>query len=366
MAKALSRGPQTGTLPGRATIPTLRQRHLPSLRQHAEKLRRRFIKRELNATWASLDEGHGHVNFGDALSPLVVSAISGRRIRKLPFVTNETRLSAIGTIAQNFSGGDVQIWGSGLDRYTHGINVDQSGYRLPSYTRFTIAACRGRHTRQIFLDAGVASPEIFGDPGFFVGKLWPQHARQEKIYDVGVIPHLSEWAGRRADSPLKAGLRRYEIPSDLAERVVLISPIAERSFDGVGKVIEQIGRCRRILSASLHGLVVAEALGVPAFPFGVTKEAGPQDLPIVPTHVMDHRIWDLYSVLDRKTAPTYCWPRQRPANWHAIVEWCDRQAPFFHFDPRPLFDAFPYRKVVRFDDERWPVRKDLLVEGDFL
>lgn len=342
------------------------RRHLASFREGIETLRRKFVRRELNLTWASLAEEHRHVNFGDALSPIIVGAISGRRIRKIPFETAEPRLSAIGTIAQNFAGGTVHLWGSGIDRYTPGRNVDEAGYRLPPETRFEIAACRGRHTLELFRSLGVAAPEVFGDPGWFVRKIWPEHSSQEKLYDIGVVPHLSEWNGRRTDALLKPGLRRYEIPEDLAGRVTIINPIAERSFDGVGEVIRKIGQCRRVLSSSLHGIVVAEALGVPAFPFGVTRQHGPQEVEVTASILVDHRMMDLYSILDRKTVPAFCWPRLRPLDWHAVLEWAERQQSVYHFEARPLFDAFPFRRAVAYEAERWPVRDDLLVDGDFL
>ncbi len=309
-----------------------------------------------------------YVNFGDALSPIVVSAISGRRLRKIPFVSPESRLSGIGTIAQNFAGGTVRIWGTGLDVFTRGSNVDEAGYHLPPRTRFRIAATRGRLTKERLASLGLQAPDVYGDPGWFANRIWPEYANEEKIYDFGLVLHLTEWSERRPGASLRPGLRRYDIPPDLAARVTFINPIAERSVDGVGEVVRRICQCRRILSTSLHGIVVAEAFGIPALFFGATAPYGPQDMAIddIQTHRLDHRMADFYSILKRESVPAIAWPRQRPLDWHQVLEWCDRQAPFFEFDPKPLFDAFPYRKVVRFEDERWPVRSDLLVDGDFL
>ena len=338
---------------------------LPRARRRIE-LSRRALTRELNLTWASMAEDQPFVNFGDALGPIVVSAISGRRLRKQPFVSGETRLSSIGTIAQNFSGGTVRLWGSGLDAISPGLNVDEGGYHLPASTRFVVAACRGRHTRRILAENGVESPEVFGDPGWFANRIWPEHARQEKIHDIGVVLHLTEWAERRPGAALKPQLRRYEVPEDLAGRIAFINPITRRSVDGVGEVVGAIGRCRRILSTSLHGLVVAEALGIPAFYFGATTPLGPQEMRIADTRLMDHRMCDLYSILDRDTVPAFIWPRGRPLDWHQVLEWCDRQASIYDFDEAPLFEAFPFSRQVALGDERWPVREDFLVDGDFL
>ena len=317
-------------------------------------------------TWASMPEDQPYVNFGDALGPIVVHAMSGRMLRKQPFVSEETRLCAIGTIAQNFSGGTVRIWGSGLDPISQGLNVDEDGYHLPPHTRFRVAACRGRHTRQVFADRGVNSPEVFGDAGWFANRIWPEHAQQEKVFDVGVVLHLTEWVDRRPGAALKPELSRYNIPADLAGRVTFINPIAERSIDGVGEVVRRIGQCRRILSTSLHGIVVAEALGIPAFFFGATTPWGPQEMTIADTRLMDHRMCDLYSILDRETVPAFIWPRRRPLDWHGVLEWCEKQSSIYDFDARPLFDAFPYQKAVRYEDARWRTQDDMLVDGDFL
>lgn len=102
-----------------------------------------------------------------------------------------------------------------------------------------VLALRGRLTR----DSVVLSPQdranvVLGDPGLLVPywvRQWPAK------YDLGVIPHWSD--------------------DQLAKRFPyghLIRPTG-RPED----VVAEIAKCKRIISSSLHGLVVSDAYGIP-------------------------------------------------------------------------------------------------------
>jgi hypothetical protein len=85
----------------------------------------------------------------------------------------------------------------------------------------------------------------FGDPGLLaaeaVGSL---PARDDK---VGLVPHLT-----KRDDPALAALAAAE------PRVEVIDPAGEPA-----DVVRRIAACAYVLSSSLHGLVVADACGVP-------------------------------------------------------------------------------------------------------
>nr|WP_304363667.1 polysaccharide pyruvyl transferase family protein [Jiella sp. LLJ827] len=212
----------------------------------------------------------------------------------------------------------------------------------------------------------MTTQDAFGDPGWFANRIWPEHANQEKSYDIGVVLHFTEWTAKRPDAQVKPELKRYHLPQSLKQRVCFINPIAHRSVEGVGEVVRQIGRCRTILSTSLHGLVIAESLGIPSFFFGPGFTRGPCEITMTEPRVLDHRMRDLYSILGRETVPAVIWPRQRLMDWQVVLDWCEKQRSFYDFDEKPLFEAFPFHKAVSLSDQRWPLRDDFLADGNFL
>lgn len=96
-----------------------------------------------------------------------------------------------------------------------------------------VLAVRGPHTARRV--KGVV-PEHLGDPGILADLL--VDGRPEVEHEVAVIPH-------RIDQKLRAG----------GHLVDLGWPVE--------KVIEETARCERVITSSLHGLILADALELP-------------------------------------------------------------------------------------------------------
>ncbi len=180
-------------------------------------------------------------NFGDALNPLVVSHISGRDVDLAN--RNKADLFCVGSILHK-----VQpifhkkqkkrpvIWGTGM-------RSPIAELRFTKHVEFS--AVRGPITASLLGIRDVA----FGDPGLFLADLTdPAIARTDKI---GLIPHHADFNERKAANSV-----------DLFQDNTDITLIDPRTKDSVS-VANQIKSCRHIYSASLHGLIVADALGVP-------------------------------------------------------------------------------------------------------
>lgn len=187
-------------------------------------------------------------NFGDALSPFLVSRLSGAPVRKVHPAYAE--LSATGSILypgilwgrrtlkariREWLVPSLKIWGSG---FVSDVDGKSLGERIRA-TR--VVAVRGQLTRRILVDGGFAAEDaVLGDPGL----LYPMLLKvmPEKRYDLGVIPHYTD--------------------RKLAQKVDghVIDVLNPDPF----KTLEEIAACRRVVSSSLHGLVVAHALGIPA------------------------------------------------------------------------------------------------------
>jgi len=156
---------------------------------------------------------------------------------------NDQKLLAIGSIMSFADEGDV-VWGSGVN----GKLLSRSSY---NFRQLDVRAVRGPLTRD-FLKAlaGIDVPEIYGDPGLLVPRLFPEFKKKTKpSRPYLIIPHYSETA---------------LFPKSKYSN--MISPT--ESWD---KVIEAITDSEFVISSSLHGIVIAEAFGVPARLLRVTE-----------------------------------------------------------------------------------------------
>ncbi len=177
-------------------------------------------------------------NFGDALSPLVVAHVAGRRVEWAP--REEAELFAVGSLMTMIANTPREtpaprpvIWGSGCMGPVRDLaflrDVDVALLRGP----VTSALLERRDT-------------TFGDPGLLVTDVFGTLPdRQEKI---GIVPHLT----KREDPALEA-----VVAAD--PRLTLIDPATRDA----SAVVHRIAECAYVLSSSLHGLVVADACGVP-------------------------------------------------------------------------------------------------------
>lgn len=170
-------------------------------------------------------------NFGDLLTPALFRAYGYTPVYAKK---NQAELLCTGSIldgvSQTFSG---MVLGSGLIR--------DCEVCLPK-ARFL--AVRGYLSRQrLGLDRRVP----LGDPGLLAGRLLK--GRVEKKFRIGVVPHYAD----KDDPRLNAMLSRHG--ADAA----LIDPEAYPE-----SVVRQIACCEVVMSSSLHGIIVAHALGIPS------------------------------------------------------------------------------------------------------
>lgn len=183
----------------------------------------------------------GVPNFGDELSPEVVAFVTGRRVEHAGRWTCD--LTAIGSILDRYldpkgrliagaraaMARPIRVWGSGLI-------TDHPGARHS----LRPLALRGHLTRGV-LGADPATP--LGDPGLLSARMM---ARTGTRHEIGIVPHYSDKA-----HPMVAALARLP-----GVRIIDV----ER--DGP-TVCAEIASCAAILSSSLHGLIVADACGIP-------------------------------------------------------------------------------------------------------
>jgi hypothetical protein len=220
-----------------------------------------------------------------------------------------------------------------------------------------VHAVRGRRTAAALRQRGMQVGENYGDPVWFLPKVFPQSG--EKKWDLGVIVHISELDTPTADSLVRAAIERYRIPPELADHVHIINTYTPATIYGLRDKVEEIVACRRILSTSLHGLVIAETYGIPCAWFatyaGVSGAlAIDGDLPI------DHRMKDFYSGVDRDYVLSYLQPLAQPTDWAAAIRFIDDHWTPLSYKGERLFDAFPLQKHVRLTDKTWIIPAQVL------
>ena len=179
-------------------------------------------------------------NIGDSINPYIIEALTHRPAR-FELDPNAEHLLGIGSVFFMATGGS-HIWGAGI--------MDPSA-RYPNVDVERVHAVRGKLTESILQkDYGLSHDIALGDPGILIERV-PEVARLLKSVKlkrrVGLIPHYA-----LIDHPAIV-----EIAKDLDADI--ISPRTDQL-----RFIAEIFASEIIVSASLHGLIFAEALGKPS------------------------------------------------------------------------------------------------------
>jgi len=177
----------------------------------------------------------GGVNVGDHLSKVIVEAMLALRDQDLLHKRDLTkRLFAIGSVLHNARDGET-VWGSGIN-----AKIPDAQHR---FRQLDVRAVRGPLTQKWLMDRGMPVPEVYGDPALLMPEFYARDliGASAKTPFV-VIPHFNE-----APAKYDAYRDRLLLPN--------IKPLAfVRALLGAEKVV----------SSSLHGVILAEAYGIPA------------------------------------------------------------------------------------------------------
>lgn len=189
---------------------------------------------------AWFDSTATHNNVGDYLSLVITEHVCAcKGIDPYQKVHETKHLYAIGSILPGYQ--DAVVWGSGF-----GYEKPRRWYS-PIYCflhkhchRIDVRAVRGLETRRILLQMGISCPEIYGDPAVLMPLFYKGNGPQG-IKDYVVVPHYS-----RLEEFRDAGHLLSTITRDYR------------------KFIDSLLEARLVISSSLHGIILAEAYGIPA------------------------------------------------------------------------------------------------------
>lgn len=171
----------------------------------------------------------GHPNFGDQMAPAILAWMTGAHPSRVE-ASFRGKVLSLGSVLKGRVQPSDTIWGSG--------SIRDERLTLPASA--TVLAVRGPHTRSVV--EGVEVPPVYGDPAMLLPRFYAP-PRPERKVSVGVVPHYVDQKVMRSDDP--------------AVRVIDVTAAWQ-------DVVNQITTCDVIVSSSLHGIIVAEAYGIPA------------------------------------------------------------------------------------------------------
>jgi glycosyltransferase involved in cell wall biosynthesis len=174
-------------------------------------------------------------NVGDRITPDLLDTLFGLRTIYYPG-GEEPHLVATGSIISGATA-HSHVWGAGLMFPQNGIGSAATEH---------IYAVRGKLTLAALREAGVTVGDIpLGDPAYLI-RHTALHRQRPKKYRLGVVPHYVD----RRDSRIMRLLQE----DGVADLNVHADP---------DEFLELMAHCETIASSSLHGLIFAEALGIP-------------------------------------------------------------------------------------------------------
>ncbi|SFC74260.1 Polysaccharide pyruvyl transferase [Zunongwangia mangrovi] len=177
-------------------------------------------------------------NYGDMLGKYLVEKISGKQVefawpKKHSYKDLFSPIYVtIGSILTHVNKKCI-VWGSGIISKEYHIKDA------------TFVAVRGPQTRKYLIEKGYQVPEVYGDPAILLPDFYtPGRA---KIYKIGIIPHYND----------------YTLAKKLISGIDGVCLIDFMTND-VEKTTREILACERVVSSSLHGIIVSHAYGIPA------------------------------------------------------------------------------------------------------
>lgn len=175
-------------------------------------------------------------NIGDHVAYDLVNRVLAQKGKLISDkLDSSKKLVSVGSVLHFANTGDA-IWGTGLNKK---IDDDKNRFRS-----LDVRAVRGPKTKAYLNNRGIDVPDVFGDPAillpFFYPKALMEGQAQKRPYIV--INHMND------------DMAQYK-----GHESELVTPMQYP-----GSFIEAIVNSEFVISSSLHGVIIAEAYGVPA------------------------------------------------------------------------------------------------------
>lgn len=192
--------------------------------------KKKVKKNRVNLEWVD------NKNLGDALGPVVYNWMLARK--NLNEDSPAYKTAHLYTCGSLIAAGDFDavVWGSGV----HVFRNAEKLLFMKGVLNYDIRAVRGPLTRRVLIESGYDCPEVYGDPAIIMPLIYDTE-NTEKKYKVSIIQHY------------------YNKDSDAGDcHSINIATTDYKQF------IEEIKSSEKVISSSLHGIILAETYGVPA------------------------------------------------------------------------------------------------------
>lgn len=177
-------------------------------------------------------------NIGDFVAYDLVNRILANKGKLITDKTSHSnKLVSVGSVLHFANTGDC-IWGTGLNK-----KMDD---KVNKFSSLDVRAVRGPLTREYLQKRDIEVPQIYGDPALLLPYFYPKALMEKSVkQDYIVINHMND------------DMKKYQ-----GHEARLVTPMQYP-----GSFIEQIINSKLVISSSLHGVIIAEAYGVPAIFF---------------------------------------------------------------------------------------------------
>lgn len=224
-------------------------------------------------------------NFGDALGILIPKLLGVNNGQCMPkryvfdwIYRRGTNIQMVGSTLGDIDENSI-LCGAGA------VSAEQVVKNRPR----KIISVRGPLTRELLIKQGIDCPMVYGDPAMLLPLFYTHtHKQQTEYLRIGVIPHYVD----KENELLKDLLRHPQC--HLID--ILLSPnkMGKMSIDYEWKKwIDELCSYDAIISSSLHGLIIAEAYGIPTLWVKFSDEINGDDF----------KFYDYYASIGQSVSP---------------------------------------------------------------
>lgn len=178
-------------------------------------------------------------NVGDTLTPYILEHF----IKDTEFVQVKEQASGkimlVGSIMRVIKSGDTIL----------GVGVMRETDQFPQAKECKFLAVRGMMSQVILQKYGAEVPDVYGDPALLLPLMYNPKGIK-KTHKVGIIPHFVD----KREITEKVGNKLAK--GDSWKMIDIF--LSWKEF------IDEVLTCERVICSSLHGIVIAEAYGLPA------------------------------------------------------------------------------------------------------
>ena len=172
---------------------------------------------------------HGD-NFGDLITPYFLNKYCNNKEYAFDFNVETSKIISCGSIMRLCNDKSI-VYGSGIR------DIDQN------IKKGVIKIVRGPLTRKRLSEINCYCPPVYGDPGLLLSLYY--NPTIKKTHKLGIIPHHIH----------------YKVVKEMyKDQNIKVINLVNKNIE---PVIDEILSCEKIISSSLHGLIVSDSYNIP-------------------------------------------------------------------------------------------------------